>query len=125
MKIKNIFSSLIFRSFIILVLFISLLISGLSIYFIHNQKKSLNDSVFKRNFAEIERLEEAIAQKMKEFESTLSLLSKTSSIIALDKTESSSFLKSFDVSSLFISGETVSLYDRNKTLICDNSMVGE
>lgn len=125
MKIKNIFSSLIFRSFIILVLFISLLISGLSIYFIHNQKKSLNDSVFKRNFAEIERQEEAIAQKMKEFESTLSLLSKTSSIIALDKTESSSFLKSFDVSSLFISGETVSLYDRNKTLICDNSMVGE
>lgn len=125
MKIKDILHSLIFRSFLLLILFISLLIGGISFYFAQTHKESIADTVFKKNYDETKRLEESIAQKIKQFESLLSLLSKTSSIIALNKTETSSFLKSFDVSSLFVSGEIVSVYDRNRSLICDNSMVGD
>ena len=97
MKIKMLLHSLIFRSLILLVLFICLLLCGISLYFINTQKKSLGDSVFKRNYEEIVRLEESIGLKMDQFSSLLSLLAKTSSIIALDSTESSGFLKSFDV----------------------------
>lgn len=124
MKIKMLLHSLIFRSLILLVLFICLLLCGISLYFINTQKKSLGDSVFKKNYEEIVRLEESIGLKMDQFSSLLSLLAKTSSIIALDPTESSGFLKSFDVTSLFVSGESVFLYDRNQKLICDNSMLG-
>ena len=92
--------------------------------FIQKQKESLTESIYEQNQAVAKQLSIAIAQEMNQFGNQLSLLAKTSAITALDSVESSGFLKSFDITSLFISGEYVTLYNGFQQLISDNSMVG-
>ncbi len=124
LSIKNVWQSLIFRSLLLLILFISVLMGGLAYWFVHTQRTSLLDAAFKKNKEETIRISQIVEQEMSRFGNQLALLAKTSSIVALDSVDSPKFLKNFDVSSLFISGEYVSLYNKNRQLICDNIMTG-
>lgn len=124
MILKTFKNSILFRSLLVLVLTIVVLMGGVTAWFVHSQKVSLTESVFQSNHDIAESTANFIKQEMDLFDQQLSLLAKTSSIVAMDSVESSAFLKSFDVSPLFTSGEYVQLFDRNNQLICDNSMVG-
>jgi hypothetical protein len=42
----------------------------------------------------------------------------------MDAMTAASYLKSFNISSLFISGEVITLYDKDDHFVCDNSVVG-
>lgn len=124
-NISSIWRSLIFRSLFFLLVFITVMMCMGAFWFTQTQKESQTQSFIGRNQSEAERLSRAIGQEITYFTGQISLLAKTSAIIALDSVESSSFLRSFDVTSLFMAGEYVSLFDRNHTLVCDNSMIAE
>lgn len=121
---RPLWNSLIFRTLFLLIAVIAVLIALASYWFYSNQGEILRQSSYKKNFEDIERVSQSIGQEMTLFSGQLSLLSRTSAIVAQDSVISSSFIKSYDVASLFISGEYVALYDRNHELICNNSMVG-
>lgn len=124
MNFRSFKDSLLFRCLILLVLTITVLMGGVTVWFIHSQQKSLTAAATQVNQDTAKDMVASIKQELDLFEQQLSLLTKTSSIVALDSVESSGFLKSFDVSPLFTTGEYVLLYDRNNKLICDNSQVG-
>lgn len=125
MSFKTVRHSILFRSLVILVLTIIVLMGGITAWFVHSQKVSLTESEFKSNHDIAINMANAMKQELELFDQQLSLLAKTSSIVAMDSIESSAFLKSFDVSPLFTSGESVQLYGPNNQFICDNSMVGK
>ena len=79
---------------------------------------------FNNNESMLSQIGYMASSEMKQFGDRLTLLSKTSEIQSLDPNTAASYLKSYSISSLFISGETVTLYDRENSFICDNSMVG-
>ncbi len=76
------------------------------------------------NETQLQQLANTANNEMEQFASRLSLLAKTSEIQSMDKLTAAGYLKSYNISSLFISGETISLFDRNYNLICNNSMMG-
>ena len=79
---------------------------------------------FNNNESTLSQIGYMASSEMKQFGDRLTLLSKTSEIQSLDPNTAASYLKSYSISTLFISGETVTLYDRDYSFICDNSMVG-
>ena len=79
---------------------------------------------FNNNESLLNQITNMASSEMKQFGDRLTLLAKTSEIQSIDPTIAASYLKSFNISSLFISGETVTLYDKDNQFICDNSMLG-
>ena len=79
---------------------------------------------FNNNESTLSQIGYMASSEMKQFGDRLTLLSKTSEIQSLDPNTAASYLKSYSISSLFISGETITLYDREYNFVCDNSMVG-
>lgn len=79
---------------------------------------------YNNNESQLKQIAVFATNEMKQFGDRLSLLAKTSEIQSMDPTVAASYLKSYNISSLFISGETVTLYDKDNNFVCDNSMVG-
>ncbi len=79
---------------------------------------------FNNNASQLSQIAATANNEMKQFGDRLSLLAKTSEVQSMDPTIAASYLKSYNVSTLFISGETISIYDRENKFLCDNSMVG-
>ena len=116
--------SIIFRSLLMLIIAITLIVGVSGAFFVIYQRESLEQSVFEKNSSDLKQVMNSITQELDQFGSQLSLLSKTTSVQQMDSVVSASFLKSFDVSTLFKIGEYVTLYDRHHQFICDNSMIG-
>lgn len=116
--------SIIFRSLFFLIIAITLIVGVGGFIFVHYQKERLQQSVFDKNSNDLKQVMLSIEQELDLFGNQLSLLAKTSSIQQMDSVISSSYIKSFDIASLFKIGEFVTLYNPNHQFICDNSMIG-
>lgn len=99
-------------------------VTGGTFIFTTQQMGLMREWSFNNNEARLLQIADMVAGEMKQFGDRLSLLAKTSEIQSMDPTIAASYLKSYSVSSLFISGETVTMYDKDDAFICDNSMVG-
>ena len=96
---------------------------GTSIFTQRQMRTTLKLS-YDTNETQLQQLANTANNEMEQFASRLSLLAKTSEIQSMDKLIAAGYLKSYNISSLFISGESISLFDRNYNLICNNSMLG-
>lgn len=102
----------------------TLVVTGSIVIFTSKQANLMLEWSFNNNESTLSQIGYMASSEMKQFGDRLTLLSKTSEIQSLDPNTAASYLKSYSISTLFISGETVTLYDRDNSFICDNSMVG-
>src|SRR5574344_1799127 len=121
---KRFIHSIAFQSTFILVSAIVLIGGVGSAVFLHWQSKQIQEQPFQDNHGSLKRAMASIQSEMDGCKSRLTLLAATNSITELDPVKASSFLKSYNMSTLFIPGEYVSLYNGNYTKLTDNSMVG-
>jgi len=123
-KLKRFTSSIVLKSILLLIVAMVFIVS-VSAYLY--TKRQTEDSLFwnfNSNQTQLLQLASTTNIEMEQFTKRLSLLTKVTEIQGMDPIVSAGYLKSYNVSTLFSSGETVSLYDRSGTLICDNAMVG-
>lgn len=116
--------SIVFKLLIVLIVSMTLVVAGSIFIFTSKQANLMLEWSFNNNESTLSQIGYMASSEMNQFGDRLTLLSKTSEIQSLDPTTAASYLKSYSVSSLFISGETVTLYDRENAFVCDNSMVG-
>ena len=116
--------SIVFKLLIVLIVSMTLVVTGSIFIFTSKQTNLMLEWSFNNNESTLSQIGYMASSEMNQFGDRLTLLSKTSEIQSLDPTTAASYLKSYSVSSLFISGETVTLYDRENAFVCDNSMVG-
>ncbi len=93
-------------------------------FFTQKQMKTTLQLSYDTNETQLQQLANTVNNEMEQFASRLTLLAKTSEIQSMDPTTAASYIKSFNISSLFISGEAITLYDKDNNFVCDNSMVG-
>lgn len=116
--------SIIFKSILILTISMTLVVSA-GIYIFNTKQTGLMlEWSYNNNESQLNQIAATASSEMKQFGDKLSLLAKTSEIQSMDPNTVASYLKSYNISSLFISGETISIYDRENKFLCDNSMVG-
>lgn len=116
--------SIVFKVLIVLIFSMTLVVTGSILIFTSKQTNLMLEWSFNNNESMLSQIGYMASSEMKQFGDRLTLLSKTSEIQSLDPNTAASYLKSYSISTLFISGETVTLYDRENSFICDNSMVG-
>lgn len=116
--------SIIVKSILILIVAMTLVVGGGILIFAKKQTQLMLEWSFNNNAAQLSQLAATASNEMKQFGDRLTLLSKTSEIQSMDQTTAASYLKSYNISSLFISGESISIYDRENNFLCDNSMIG-
>ena len=116
--------SIVFKVLIVLIFSMTLVVTGSIFIFTSKQTNLMLEWSFNNNESTLSQIGYMASSEMKQFGDRLTLLSKTSEIQSLDPNTAASYLKSYSISTLFISGETVTLYDRDNSFICDNSMVG-
>lgn len=123
LRVRNFSKSIILKSILLLIISMLLIVSVGTYFFNKRQLEATltwNDNT---NRTQLQQMAFAANNEMEQFASRLSLLAKTSEIASMNYTTAAGYLKSYTISTLFISGETVSLFDRNDSLICDNSML--
>lgn len=116
--------SIIVRSILILTIAMTFVVAGGIYIYTQKQTQLILEWSYNNNAAQLNQIAATASNEMKQFGDRLSLLAKTSDIQSMVQNTAASYLKSYNISTLFISGETVSIYDRQGTLLCDNSMVG-
>lgn len=116
--------SIIFKSILILTVSMTLVVSGGILLYTQKQAELMLDWSYNNNAAQLSQIAATASNEMKQFGDRLSLLAKTSEIQSMDPTTAASYLKSYNISTLFISGENISIYDRQGNFVCDNSMTG-
>lgn len=124
LKISNITNSIIIKSLLLLIVSMLVIVMIGTYVFTQRQMKTTLKLSYDTNETQLQQLANTVNNEMEQFASRLTLLAKTSEIQSMDKLTAAGYLKSFNISSLFISGETISLFDRNYNLICNNSMLG-
>lgn len=122
--LKKFSSSIIFRVISLLIISMTLVVTGSIFLFNNKQSNLMLEWSYNNNESQLKQIAVFATNEMKQFGDRLSLLAKTSEIQSMDPTVAASYLKSYNISSLFISGETVTLYDKDNNFVCDNSMVG-
>lgn len=116
--------SIIFKSILILTVAMTLVVTGGIWLYTQKQSALMLEWSFNNNAAQLSQIAATASNEMKQFGDRLSLLAKTSEIQGMDPTAAASYLKSYNISTLFISGENISIYDRSEKFVCDNSMTG-
>ena len=116
--------SVILKSVLLLIGSMVVIIIGGTYYFIDRQMQTALNTTAESNKVQLTLMATRVHNEMQQFGNQLALLAKASEIKGMDPTIAAGYLKSYNISPLFISGEKVSLFDRTGTLICDNSMVG-
>ena len=116
--------SIVFKVLLVLIISMTLVVTGSILIFDSKQSDMMVEWSFNNNEAQLSQIASISTNEMKQFGDRLALLAKTSEIQSMDPTIASSYIKSFNISSLFISGETISLFDKDDNFVCDNSMVG-
>lgn len=123
LRLSRLSNSLIFKSILFLILSMSLIVGIGTHFFAQQQMEITLDLNFNTNKTQLQQLATSANNEMEQFGSRLTLLAKTSEIQSLNPITSAGYLKNYNILSLFISGESVSLYDRKGNLICDNAIV--
>ena len=116
--------SIILKSILLLMVSMVIVIFGGTYFFMNRQMQMTLDSAYEENQVQLIQMSTSLQNEMQQFGNQLMLLAKASEIKSMDPTIAAGYLKSYNISPLFISGEKVSLYDRNDSLICDNTMIG-
>ena len=116
--------SIVFKVLIVLIFSMTLVVTGSIFIFTSKQTNLMLEWSFNNNESTLSQIGYMASSEMKQFGDRLTLLSKTSEIQSLDPNTAASYLKSYSISSLFISGEKVTLHDREYNFVCDNSMIG-
>ena len=116
--------SIVFKMLVVLITSMVLVVVGGILVFTSKQTNLVLEWSYNNNESMLSQVSNMVAAEMKQFGDRLTLLAKTSEIQSMDPTAAASYLKSFNISSLFISGETVTLYDKDNRFLCDNSMTG-
>lgn len=116
--------SIVFKVLIVLIFSMTLVVTGSIFIFTSKQANLMLEWSFNNNESTLSQIGYMASSEMKQFGDRLTLLSKTSEIQSLDPNTAASYLKSYSISSLFISGEKVTLHDREYNFVCDNSMIG-
>ena len=124
LKISSLTNSIIIKSLLLLIVSMLVIVMIGTYIFTQRQMKTTLKLSYDTNETQLQQLANTANNEMEQFASRLSLLAKTSEIQSMDKLTAAGYLKSYNISSLFISGETISLFDRNYNLICNNSMMG-
>ena len=101
--------SIVFKVLIVLIISMTLVVTGSIFIFTSKQTNLMLEWSFNNNESMLKQIGYMASSEMKQFGDRLTLLSKTSEIQSLDPTTAASYLKSYSVSSLFISGETVGI----------------
>ena len=122
-KTIRISKSIIFKSIVLLIVSMSLIVVAGTAFFTQRQLSLIFEWSHNNNSSLLQQASMSAHSEMQRFGNTLELLAKTSAIQSMIHDTAASYLKSYNISSLFISGETVSLFDREKKMICDNSML--
>ena len=122
-KTTRISKSIIFKSILLLIVSMSLIIVSGTAFFTQRQLSLIFEWSHNNNSGLLQQASMTAHSEMQQFGSTLELLAKTSAIQSMIPDTAASYLKSYNISSLFISGETVTLFNREKKMICDNSML--
>lgn len=123
-KFTKFFRSIIFKSLLLLVVSMSLIVTVGTFIFTQQQMSSTIVHRYYTNEAQLQQLAFSSTNEMSQFGSRLTLLARTSEITSMDAISAAGYLKSYNVSPLFYSGEIVSLFNKKDSLICDNSMLG-
>ncbi len=122
-KTTRISKSIIFKSILLLIVSMSLIIVSGTAFFTQRQLSLIFEWSHNNNSSLLQQASMSAHSEMHQFGSTLELLARTSAIQSMIPDTAASYLKSYNISSLFISGETISLFNREKKMICDNSML--
>jgi diguanylate cyclase (GGDEF)-like protein len=115
--------SIILKSILLLTASMLVIVVGGTYYFMNRQMQMNLGSTFESNKVQLQQMSTSLHNEMQQFGNQLTLLAKTSEIKSMDPTIAAGYLKSYNISPLFISGERISLFDRKDSLICDNDMV--
>lgn len=115
--------SIIVKSLLLLVCAMAAVTIGGTYYFANRQTQMALVSTGETNKLHLQQMSSTLHNEMYQFGNQLTLLAKASEIKSMDPSISTSYLKSYNISPLFISGEKVSLFNRNDSLICDNAMI--
>lgn len=122
-RVLKLSKSLIVKSLLFLICALTAVTIGGMYYFVNRQAQMNLVTTFEANKVHLQQMSTAIHNEMQQFGNQLTLLAKTSEIKSMDPAIAAGYLKSYNISPLFISGERISLFDRNDSLICDNTMV--
>lgn len=122
-KILKLSKSIIVKSLLLLVSTMAVVTIGGTYYFAQRQSQMTLESADETNIIHLQQMSSTLHNELFQFGNQLTLLAKASEIKSMDPAISTSYLKSYNISPLFISGEKVSLFDRNDSLICDNAMI--
>ena len=115
--------SIIVKSLLLLVFAMAVVTISGTYYFANRQSQMALASTDETNKLHLQQMSSTLHNEMYQFGNQLTLLAKASEIKSMDPAISTSYLKSYNISPLFISGEKVSLFNRNDSLICDNAMI--
>lgn len=116
--------SIVFKMLVVLIVSMTLVVAGGILIFSSKQTDLILEWSFNNNESSLNQISSMASGEMKQFGDRLTLLAKTSEIQSMDPTVAASYLKSYNISTLFISGETVTLYDKDEHFLCNNSMIG-
>ena len=123
--VSNFSKSIVFKVLIVLIVSMTIVVTGSIFLFNSKQTNLMLEWSFNNNEAQLNQIVTKASSEMKQFGDMLNLLAKTSEIQSMEANTAASYLKSYTISTLFISGETITLYDKENKFICDNSMVGD
>ena len=124
LKLSSLTNSIIIKSLLLLIISMLLIVTIGTYFFTQKQMKTTLQLSYDTNETQLQQLANTVNNEMEQFASRLTLLAKTSEIQSMDKFTAAGYLKSYNISSLFISGESISLFDRNYNLVCNNAMLG-
>lgn len=116
--------SIIFKVLLTLIISMTLVVSVSILIFNSKQTDLMLEWSFNNNESQLSQIAAMSKSEMEQFGNRLFLLSKTSEIQSMDPTIAASYIKSYNISTLFISGEAITLFNKNNEFLCDNSMIG-
>lgn len=116
--------SIVFKLLLVLIVSMTLVVTGGIYFFSSRQTNLVLEWSYNNNKFALNQISNMASGEMKQFGDRLMLLAKTSEMQSMEPTVAASYLKSYNISTLFISGETVSLYDKDAHFLCNNSMIG-
>lgn len=91
--------------------------------FTDRQSKLVIEWSSNNNKSQLQQIMSIAQNELVQFGNRLEMISKSSEVISMDPLRASGYLKSYNISTMFYSGENVSLFDSKGQLICDNSML--
>lgn len=122
-RFHNFSHSIIFKSIATLLVSMTLIILVATYIFTDRQSKLVIEWSSNNNKSQLQQIMSIAQNELVQFGNRLEMISKSSEVISMDPLRASGYLKSYNISTLFFSGENVSLFDSKGQLICDNSML--